>query len=322
MPEKGQPARTHDRMTDEKSPQSGQPDRKTRATLEENGQLNLLDEADIPGCTDSADKNSRHHSETGNSRGLRRPRAGSATDTVKTRTQSPQSQAAPSSASQSDSDHSRPTGISDIDDVLDKDILFNFVNTPMLDDESLHATVQDVESSLLILADSESELSSTERTKTRPAPTTDTAQNDPLVLVKRKRNTGQPFAELIPAPLPVEVNKTDLIDAPGDRSKPDPIADRDVSVSQQAIEDVAHDAVQMMSRSIDAAGGNILNLELAREIRLNLTELLSEWQVEQITRGELKDPQRPDSNSSAHRSEPRNDLTENSNTYQFRPLPD
>jgi len=255
---------------------------------------------------------------------LRRPRAGSSAaiassdnirDTV--------TQALPASTtSQSDDDHARPTGISDLDDVLDKDILFNFVNTPMLDDEALHATVQDVESSLMILAHSESELPGTDRPKPQVASTTDTVQNDPLVLVKRKRNTGQPFAELIPAPLPVERNRADLTDARSDQSDTGTIADHDVSVSQQAIEDVAHDAVQMMSRSIDAAGGNVLNLELAREIRLNLTELLSEWQVEQLTRGERDDPQRPETNSSAHQAERKNDLTENSNTYQFRPLTD
>jgi|GEM_PF-4368014 len=312
-------------MTDDKSRAPGQATKNARALLEENGQLDLLGDSDNKDCSRLSTEFSTNEKPPRARRGLMRPRAATLSD-VRTSdsTDDPFDKAKIQPSTASDHDRSRPTSIGEIDDVLDKDILFNFVNTPMLDAESLYATVDDVESSLQILSDDDSEkvdsVAETDNPATKPN------YDDPLVLVKSRRGISRHYAECIPAPLPVESDDTVKQQEQKNRFDDSPDAPISLSPPQQTIEEVAHDAVQLMSRSLDAAGSSVLNLELAREIRLNLTELLSEWQTEQLSRSGRTEPAERSKDcrgdSIQGESERRNELSRSSNTYQFRSFSD
>lgn len=200
----------------------------------------------------------------------------------------------------------RPVEINPVDDVLPTDLLFHsrdpfdsvdtFINSENLDlssarspgllnEGALRSTVDDVESSLDILASEDTTNGKKQRLHQRPmAHRASMNQTNPLVFLKRGANKSTRLDAMLPAPLandedqgsPASTLVTGIESA---KSSPD-----DPSEPAKSIENVADVAVRMMSRSIDAAGGDTLDPVLAREIRVNLTELLSEWQREESQR--------------------------------------
>lgn len=200
----------------------------------------------------------------------------------------------------------RPVEINPVDDILPTDLLFHsrdpfdsvdtFVNSENLDlssarspgllnDGALRSTVDDVESSLDILASEDTSAGNKKRLHQRPmAHRASVEQTNPLVFLKRGASKSARLDTMLPAPLANEDDQGSLASAlvTGIESvRPSPEGATD---SGKSIENVADVAVRMMSRSIDAAGGDTLDPGLAREIRVNLTELLSEWQREESQR--------------------------------------
>lgn len=174
----------------------------------------------------------------------------------------------------------RPLAISPFNDVLPTDRTFHslddedqaeaYVSTP---DELLGNASNEVENSLRILRG--------ENKNHDASPDLDPETDDPLVLIQRRRTWDRNFNTQLPAPLPVADRNRQVVttdDHGCDDNR------RSAETPHKTIETVADDAVQIMSRSMDAAGGNSLNVEVAREIRMNLTQLLAEWQSDEQER--------------------------------------
>ncbi len=199
-----------------------------------------------------------------------------------------------------------PKDVNAVDDIMPTDLLFHsrdpfdsddtFVNaesldlgceqpTSLLNEGMLKSTVDDVESSLRILSNDDSHGAKKHRSHQRPMQhRASVEQTNPLVFLTRGANKSARLDAMLPAPLAIDDNDETLsttLVAGIESSRASSQISEDPAKS---IENIADDAVQMMSRSIDAAGGETLDAELAREIRVNLTLLLSEWQKEETQR--------------------------------------
>jgi len=209
----------------------------------------------------------------------------------------------------------QPADSGTIDDILPSDLLFYLHETEepadspiaaqslntyaentntdshsgLLNDNQLKSTVEDVESSLKILSTEDTGYAGKQKRHQRPMQHHATAdRSNPLVFLKRGANKSTRPESILPAPLPAPLAIDDESASVSSELLTGIDSVRttatDHSEPAKSIENVAEDAVRIMSRSIGAAGGETLDAELAREIRVNLTQLLADWQKEETQR--------------------------------------